>query len=82
MDKSYINKLHRIAEFQKKCAWTYYRYAQGSELFKDELLNLAKQATDNCRETRESIRQLLKGGEDRLLSYKLAQTPDGENPWD
>ena len=59
--KKRIQALHRIAEYQKKLAWYNYNAAQNSTMFKDELLACAKQAADNCRETRQIIRNLVTG---------------------
>lgn len=59
MDKTRINQLHRIAEFQKKLAWANYQAAQRSTMFKSELLDCARQAAQNCRETRQAIRNLI-----------------------
>ena len=75
MTKARINQLHRIAEFQKKLAWANYNYAQGSTLFKQELLACAKQAADNCRETRQMIK-------DAILNEQWAAAGAPADYWD
>lgn len=59
MKKDYINKLHAIAEFQKRVAWANFQAAQRSTMFKSELLDCARLASQNCRETRQAIRNLI-----------------------
>ena len=48
-----------MADFQKRLAWHNFNAPKHSTLFKDELLACAKQAADNCRETRQEIRNII-----------------------
>ena len=61
MKKTRINQLHAIAEFQKKLAWANFNAAKNSTMFKEELLECAKQAAQQCRETRAIISRLING---------------------
>lgn len=67
MEKSRINALHRIAEFQKKLAWANYQAARNSTMFKAELLECAKVAAQNCRDTRQAIRNIIENHENQLI---------------
>lgn len=77
--KSQISKLHAIAEFQKKVAWANFEASKKVPWLKKELEAAAKQAADNCRETRETIRELIGMRDERRL--QLRQGAD-ENAWD
>lgn len=59
MQKTRINQLHAIAEFQKKLAWHNFEAAKHSTMFKQELLACAKQAAEACRETRTIIQNII-----------------------
>lgn len=82
MEKTRINQLHAIAEFQKKLAWHNFNAAQHSKLFKEELLACAKQAADNCRETRQAIRNIIWNSEDQALLGAWADQGAPGNYWD
>lgn len=61
--KKEIQRLHKIAEYQKKLAWYCFDQAKSSVQFKNELLAASRQAALQCRELRAHIRKLIGTGE-------------------
>ena len=82
MEKGTINKLHAIAQFQKKLAWANYNAAKNSTMFKKELMDCAKKAADNCRATRETIKALINNHEDTLIHADWMQKGMPADYWD
>lgn len=82
MNKTTINKLHAIAQFQKRLAWANYNAAKNSTMFKKELLECAKQAADNCRETRATIKRLIEQNDDNMINAQWANEGFPANFWD
>lgn len=77
-----IKALHRVAEFQKKLAWANYNCAQNSTMFKKELLECAKVAAKNCRETRQLICDMINGTTDVDMSLTWTELGEPKNDWD
>lgn len=80
--KKIINQLHAKAEFYKRAAWAHYNMAKGSDLFKDELLKLAKEHADACRFYREQIRKIIAGNQDDKVLMDWVNAGAPADYWD
>lgn len=81
-EKTKINQLHRIAEFQKKLAWANFEAAKRSTMFKKELLECAKVAAQNCRDTRQMIKNIIENRQNDQLNQKWAAAGCPDDYWD
>lgn len=80
--KKIINQLHKKAEFYKRAAWGHYRLAQQSDLFRDELLKLAKEHAAACRFYREQIKKIIAGNHDDKVLMDWINAGAPEDHWD